>query len=401
MAKQYSNYKIEDFLQDDYFIQSMKHPTEESKLFWNKEKSSSDILFKENYEAAKSFIEEINVERKEISEDDFVELWNKINHRNETKTHKLRLSKPIIYTIASCAACIAAIIGLSIFFNSKNDSGNQDIVAIANLLSLGEDNNSDKVTLTLTDDEKIEIPDNNVEIEYSSEGDIAVNTNKVSNISSAKDTKYNQLTVPLGKRSVLTLADGTKLWVNAGTKVVYPTTFDDKKREIYVDGEVFMDVAHNKEKPFYVKSEKLNVIVLGTSFNVQAYKNDDMSSVVLVRGSVKVETQDRNILLKPNEKLTMTPDDLSIATVNVEDYILWKEGLYKFQSEKFGIILKKLSKYYGVELKCDAQSAHLICNGKIDLKEDINRVLKGLMKTVPVELTINDKRYEFKYKYNQ
>jgi len=392
MKNEYSNYEVKDFLQDDYFIQSVKHPTVESELFW-REIVGTDIYLLDKYEIAKSFIETLYVEKEEISEDDFIELWNRINHSNHRINHKFRVRKTILYTAISGVACIIFAVG--IFFYNKETSDNQDILTIASYIT--EETYSDKVTLTLTDEEKIEIEDNNAEIKYSTEGNIAVNTNTVSNINPEKEIKYNQLTVPLGKRSVLTLSDGTRLWVNAGTKVIYPVTFNEKKREIYVDGEVFIEVTRDPDKPFLVRSETFDVKVLGTSFNVQAYKKENTSSVVLVEGSVNIKTRDKNITLKPSEKLSIVSGETNITSVNVEEYILWKEGLYMFRSERFEIILNKLSKYYGTELKCDATSAHLICNGKIDLKEDINRVLTGLTKTVPVELIKRDNIYEFKY----
>jgi ferric-dicitrate binding protein FerR (iron transport regulator) len=282
----------------------------------------------------KSLFEWIGVERKKISERDFVELWNRIERRNHA-LDRAKIFRKIVWAASSAAACVALVAGVWLFHTGRSNT-----VDIASM---------------------------------------------------------NRLTVPLGERSELTLSDGTKLWVNAGTSVVYPAVFSGKTREIYVDGEVFAEVAHDSKRPFHIRTDKLNVVVLGTSFNVSSYKNDDENSVVLVEGSVRIETDDDTFVLKPNEKLTMQPGSLNITTVDTESYILWKEGLYQFRNEEFAVILSKLSKYYGVEMSCDATSARLVCNGKLDLKEDLTRVLKGLTMTLPVELSKNEGKYIFTY----
>ena len=91
-------------------------------------------------------------------------------------------------------------------------------------------------------------------------------------------------------RSSLTFSDGTKIWVNSGSKVIYPVSFEKKKREIYVEGEVYLDVTHDTSWPFVVRTQQVDVKVLGTSFNVSAYKDDSNMQVTLVEGKVEVNT---------------------------------------------------------------------------------------------------------------
>ena len=100
--------------------------------------------------------------------------------------------------------------------------------------------------------------------------------------------ELNKLVVSYGKRARITLCDGTKIWANAGTVLLYPTYFEDKKREIYVDGEIYIDVTPNPEKPFIIKTSDMGIKVLGTSFNVSAYRDDAEKSIVLVTGKVEV-----------------------------------------------------------------------------------------------------------------
>lgn len=101
---------------------------------------------------------------------------------------------------------------------------------------------------------------------------------------------------------VLTFSDGSKVWVNAGTRVIYPTEFEKDKREIYVDGEIYIEVARDEERPFYVRTKDMNVRVLGTKFNVTAYESEPIRSVVLAQGCVQVETtQTPKAILAPNQ----------------------------------------------------------------------------------------------------
>ncbi len=101
---------------------------------------------------------------------------------------------------------------------------------------------------------------------------MTVNSEQLQESVTDEEHSFNQLIVPNGKRSTLALEDGTKMWINAGSRVIYPNKFKKNKREIYVDGEVYMEVARDEERPFVVKTNMLDVQVLGTSFNVMAYK---------------------------------------------------------------------------------------------------------------------------------
>ena len=163
-----------------------------------------------------------------------------------------------------------------------------------------------EIQLVLSD-KLIPISGQESQIEYDAKGTVAVNSEKIADVSlnsantSKRLSEFNQLIVPNGKRSTLILEDGTKLWVNAGSRIVYPVTFADKKREIYVNGEVFLEVTPDKKRPFIVKTKEIDVQVLGTSFNVMAYETDESSSVVLVTGAVQVDTKDdEDFRLEPN-----------------------------------------------------------------------------------------------------
>lgn len=197
------------------------------------------------------------------------------------------------------------------------------------------------------------------------------------------------MVVPVAKRTFLELADGSKIWVNANTRVVYPVAFEKKKREIYVDGEIYIEVYPDKERPFIVKSKKMDIQVLGTKFDVSAYESKQEVSVVLVSGKVNVKTDNRiESVLKPTDRLSYKKGTTDIQTVNVENYISWKDGFYTFDNECFSTVLDKLSDYYGKKFEYSVAAGALRCSGSLNLDEDMVKVLTGLESTMPVNFTI-------------
>jgi len=214
-------------------------------------------------------------------------------------------------------------------------------------------------------------------------------------ISKNEIASYNSLMVPYGKSSVLTLHDGTKIWINAGTRLVYPVEFETNKREIYVNGEIFLDVAHDAKRPFIVHTNDLRIQVMGTRFNVQAYASDDQSRIALESGSVKIisETAD-DVTLKPN---TMYEQDKSghssVKDIDIGKYTSWIHGLYMYESERLDVILKRLTRYYGTEIVFDASVSEIRCTGKLDLKENLDDVLATISVAALVEYVKDGERY--------
>ena len=252
------------------------------------------------------------------------------------------------------------------------------------------------VLLILADEKKVDIEEKNSHLQYNKKGELHINARKmktsqdsVTSSDNKNELIYNQLIVPSARRSFLELADGSKIWVNANTRVVYPVTFDDKKREIYVDGEIYIEVSPEEKRPFIVKSKKMDIRVLGTKFNVSTYESNEGVSVVLVSGKVNVRTDNRvESLLTPSDRLSYEKGTTDIKKVNVENYISWKEGYYTFDNECFSVVLDKLSDYYGKKIRYNDKVRALRCSGSLNLDEDMVKVLTGLESTMPVTFTI-------------
>jgi ferric-dicitrate binding protein FerR (iron transport regulator) len=253
--------------------------------------------------------------------------------------------------------------------------------------------NSQDIQLILSEDRQMSIEGENAEIKYDKQGSVSINAdNKLLADNNKPDETskptFNQLIVPPGKRSKLTLSDGSEMWVNAGTRIVYPTVFEPDNRTIFVDGEIYLSVVPDKSRPFIVQTNYMDVNVLGTSFDVSAYKEDQSFSVVLVSGSVVAQkTGQPEYKIVPGERLAHDGQSVRINKVNTCDYTSWKDGLLHFQSEKMQTIAKRLSRYYGKAIVCDDKVAALKCSGKLDLMDNLTDVLNGFGNIASVSVT--------------
>lgn len=156
-----------------------------------------------------------------------------------------------------------------------------------------------------------------------------------------------------------------------------------------VEGEVYLDVAKRKDCPFVVKTREFDIRVLGTSFNVCAYREDEAASVVLVRGSVEVTTENKSkVRLAPNQLVDIKGNKTQVRKVDVSEYISWKDNLLLLHQRPVGDVLKKLERYYGCKIRYDAEITTLSLSGKLDLQTDITNVMDNLCLSLSLHYTI-------------
>lgn len=384
MNKDYTKYTTEKLLEDDFFIESNTSPTLDTINF--RKGQIAGGLDEQEYQLAVFFLRSIRVKKEQMSNERQDLLWTRIKDSNKIlQMQRNRRFRSFIWMVA---ASVTVLIIFSISYIYTNVNKTPDVEAIAREMAVTPE--ADDIQLVLPD-KQIPISGQESQIEYDAKGTVVVNSEKIADAfqssanSSKRSLEFNQLIVPNGKRSTLILEDGTKVWVNAGSRIVYPVAFADKKREIYVNGEVFLEVAPDKNRPFVVKTKEMDVQVLGTSFNVMAYETDESASVVLVTGSVQVDTRDdEDFRLEPNRMFSYHKGECDIKDVNVNDYILWKDGLYTYRSEHLSVILDRLSRYYGKKISYKSDVADLRCSGKLDMQEDLEVVLDGLSQTAPI-----------------
>ena len=305
-------------------------------------------------------------------------------------TQKKRQKRIVLY-LTGVAAASAILLFMLVPGIKKSSVTTADS---GNLLS--ENNktvtNNNDIRLVLADDKTITFEDD-ADIQYDEKGEILVTNGdeQIKNTAHKTDEiTYHTLIVPKGKRSSLTLADGTKAWVNSGSSLKFPSSFQTDKREIWVEGEVYLDVKKNKAQPFYVNTSQMRINVIGTSFNVTAYPEDAEQSVVLVEGSVEVVAAKEKMRLSPSQMLSMGETGLSVREINIYDYISWKDGYLQFSDEPLANIMTRLSRYYDIPIECKENTGTIKCDGKLVLFDDINNVFQTIYHTVPIQYTIQD-----------
>lgn len=194
------------------------------------------------------------------------------------------------------------------------------------------------------------------------------------------EQEFQTLYVPEGQRAELKLSDGTEVWLNAKTRFTYPSNFNKKNRTVQLDGEAYFSVTENKKKPFVVQTNRHEITVLGTEFNVIAYKSNDYFETSLLKGSVQIKSPDAaTYRIEPNTKIYTKGGILCKESIKDTDYFLWRDGLICFDDETVEQIFNKLELYYDVELIIEKKS--LLPNrytGKFRTKEGVEQVLKVL-----------------------
>jgi transmembrane sensor len=260
--------------------------------------------------------------------------------------------------------------------------------------------------LILGDRRQVPIAQGESKLEYSSSGEITLNGEQtIRNDSRQSTPEMNTLMIPYGSRSTITLSDGTMVWLNAGSRLIYPSRFVDKTREVFLIGEAYFDVSRNERQPFVVKTTDMQLEVLGTKFNVVAYPEDFAVQAILAEGSVEIKRsgegrRDRGTVLEPGDLAYFNKKTMEIRTqkVNVDEYTLWTEGLFSFTNTDFNRITKKLERYYNIQFQFDDPfKGGIQVSGKLDVTKDRAEVFKYLERLTGLQMiAVNERHYIIK-----
>jgi len=210
-------------------------------------------------------------------------------------------------------------------------------------------------------------------------------------ISRNNDIQYAKIEVLDGQMGHLFLFDGTEVWLNSGSKFEYPNRFNNQERNVSLDGEAYFKVTSNKKLPFIVHTNKMQVEVLGTSFNVSAYKNECHPSVVLEEGKVQInQVNGEKILnLSPGQravKITGNPTKFKVDKVKTAPYTTWKDGIVVFDAESIEEIAKKLERWYNVKICIDNEELKkYTISGTILRNKPIDQVMQAIGLLAPVK----------------
>lgn len=214
--------------------------------------------------------------------------------------------------------------------------------------------------------------------------------------------KYNTVKVPRGGEFFVLLSDGTKVWLNAESSIRYPVQFSNDERRVELTGEAYFEVKKNAQKPFRVVAGGQQVEVFGTSFNISSYEDDAVILTTLVEGSVEVsliENPTIKQILNPNDQSFYARgiDQISKRVVDPQKYVAWKEGRYIFDDELLGNIMKKLAKWYDVEVVfTNTDAKNIRFTGNLQRDTSIENILNKIEKTNEVEFKIERNKITIK-----
>jgi transmembrane sensor len=231
------------------------------------------------------------------------------------------------------------------------------------------------------------------------------------------DRGFHKLVVPQGERSELVLSDGSRVWVNAGSTIRFPNVFNSITRDVWLDGEAYFEVTHDRNKPFLVHTSDLDVRVHGTKFNVKAYSAEDIIEATLIEGSVSLETRNvfnhksQEVFLQPNHKAIYLKKKIAVKDVDlmrevteplqikriivtkpiqVEPAISWRDGKLVFVDETFENIAVKLERRFGVTIKIESNELKKIKYTGVLKNISVEQALKAIQLSSNFVYTINE-----------
>ena len=302
-------------------------------------------------------------------------------HR-EHKSRRLILNTFMKY--AAVALIFTTIGALAVYLNMGKFSDYQEFAR----KMVTSPSASQGPLLITSNGENVSLKKSNSTVDYAQNGAIVLNNDSVIQANTDAPETLNQIIIPYGNQSRVVLSDSTVVWLNAGSRLIYPTLFKEKTREVMLIGEAFFEVAKNPAKPFIVKTSNMEIRVLGTQFNVSSYEEDEVIQTVLKEGSVDIRNKgslffEHSVVLKPDQMATFnkTSNDTKIYNVDADTYALWTKGLISFEDIDLNRVIKKVERFYNISVSfSDPEKKIMRISGKLDLKQGRKEVMEYLEK---------------------
>lgn len=295
----------------------------------------------------------------------------------------------------SVAAAVLVLLSVGILFITRKAQPLQQIVKQHKHLIVPGGN---KAMLTLADGSKVVLTEGRTG-KVASQGAVVITKTAKGQLTYSHSSAalpssgYNVIETPRGGQYQVTLPDGTGVWLNAASTLKYPIVFRGTERRVELNGEAYFEVAHNKKLPFRVVSNNQTVEVLGTHFNISSYKDEGIQKTTLLEGSVKVSVLKSTSILKPGQQAKVWKNEaITVSTVDTEETVAWKNGYFRFHSEDIESIMRKVSRWYDVDVEFKGGISDEKFNGTSSRSKNINQVLEMLQTTNAVHFKIEGRR---------
>lgn len=320
-------------------------------------------------------------------------IWSKISETEAArKIWRINYRK---YVIAIAAALALIVLGIY-FFNYIGHDSRQQNDALVQDVAPGKTG----ATLTLANGKRIRLTEA-ANGEIAKEAGISISKTADGQIvyeikaAGADPGKANTLTTAKGETYILTLPDKSKVWLNAASGLTYSATLiEHGVRRVKLIGEAYFEISKDKAHPFVVQTDKQEVEVLGTHFNVNNYSDELTVKTTLLEGSVRVTGKAEGIekMLKPNQQAVLDNGKLTINNVDAEEVVAWKNGLFVFEDEPLESVMRKIARWYNVEIEYQGADKTMRIGGGVSRYENVSKVLKQLELTKGVHFKIEGRK---------
>lgn len=205
---------------------------------------------------------------------------------------------------------------------------------------------------------------------------------------------FNTVSVPRGGQYQVVLPDGTNIWLNSESSLTYPVKFKGLERHVELKGEAYFEVAQDRRMPFTINANNVNIKVLGTHFNVMAYGNEPSVKTTLLEGSVMLNSHDRQALLVPGQQAAVANSGgkIDVNYVNTDDAVSWKNGYFVFRNENLVSIMRKVARWYDVDVEYESDVSHVVFGGSVSRAKNIEELLNNIQLTGSVHFKIEGRR---------
>ena len=208
------------------------------------------------------------------------------------------------------------------------------------------------------------------------------------------ETLYHTITIPRGGEYDLLLSDGSRLRMNSESEIRVPVTFEKGQREVFMKGEIYFDIVRDSLAPFVVHTHQGDIRVLGTSFNVRDYQDENFLETTLVNGKVAFERGGNYSYLKPGEQLRLNKEDgkTTVETVDVLLYCSWKDGRFVFEKQRLEVIMNTIARWYNINVFYESSSVKdILFTGNIKRYSDLEQVVNMLKLINKIDIEIKDR----------
>ena len=309
------------------------------------------------------------------------------------KARKQRSNRRIYYRFLSGAAVIAICFGFwALIRIQEQETQNLQVTETEQQLS---DMPANKPVLTLGDGTRMNVWGDNLYFKETEKGQKIMLGDSL--LSQKEDSitadSYNTLEVPLRCDFNFTMSDGTRVWINAASTLKYPAKFAADSRTVYASGEIYLEVAKDAGRPFYVVVDGITVKVLGTSFNIRAYADENDTKVTLLEGKIAAQINDKEYTLTPGKQLKRdkTFGETSVRTVDPAEIVSWTRGYYIFKKARLQEVVNTLKNWYGVNIMLSSGASDIIYTGVVNKEEKLEVFLRRLEEVSNVKCSCNGK----------